>query len=213
LAVLRPLKLTITNWPSEHIEMRTAMNNPEDPSAGSREIPFCGSLYIEHNDFMENPEPKYYRLSPGREVRLRYGYYITCNEVLKDEDGNPIELLCTYDPETSGGKSPDGRKVKATIHWVSANHAIEGKVALYERLFSVEHPGSESGDPLNDINQSSKTLLTNAMFEPSIGEASYGSVIQFERLGYFNIDQSDPLLFHRTVGLRDEWANIVKRRK
>lgn len=213
LAVLRPLKLTITNWPSEHIEMLTAMNNPEDPSAGSREIPFCGSLYIEHNDFMEYPEPKYYRLSPGREVRLRYGYYITCNEVLKDEAGNPIELLCTYDPETSGGKSPDGRKVKATIHWVSANHAIEGKVALYERLFSVEHPGSESGDPLDDINQSSKTLLTNAMFEPSIGETVYGSVIQFERLGYFNLDQSDPLLFHRTVGLRDEWANIVKRRK
>jgi glutaminyl-tRNA synthetase len=213
MAVLRPLKLTITNWPSGYVEMRQAINNPEDDSAGSREIPFCESLYIEHDDFMETPSPKYYRLSPGREVRLRYGYFVTCNEVLKDEAGRPVELLCTYDPETSGGKAPDGRKVKATIHWVSAEHAVQGKVALYDRLFSVEYPGADSDDPLDDINQSSKTLLSNVMFEPSIGEATHESVLQFERLGYFSMDADDRLLFHRTVGLRDEWANIVKRRQ
>ena len=213
MAVLNPLRVTITNWPEGHVEMRTAVNNPEDDSAGNRQIPFSGSLFIERDDFMENPEPKYYRLSPGREVRLRYGYFITCNDVVKDEEGNPIEILCTYDPETSGGKAPDGRKVKATIHWVSAEHAIDASVALYERLFSTEHPGDETGEPLDDVNLESKSILEGAKLEPSIGDLPPGSIVQFERLGYFHLDEEAPLLFHKTVGLRDEWANIVKRRK
>ncbi len=213
MAVLNPLRVTITNWPEGHVEMRTAVNNPEDDSAGNREIPFSGSLFIERDDFMENPEPKYYRLSPGREVRLRYGYFITCNDVVKDEEGNPIEILCTYDPETSGGKAPDGRKVKATIHWVSAEHAIDASVALYERLFSTEHPGDETGEPLDDVNLESKSILEGTKLEPSIGDLPPGSIVQFERLGYFHLDEEAPLLFHKTVGLRDEWANIVKRRK
>ncbi|MBJ68810.1 MAG: glutamine--tRNA ligase [Acidimicrobiaceae bacterium] len=213
MAVLNPLRVTITNWPEGHVEMRTAVNNPEDDSAGNREIPFSGSLFIERDDFMENPEPKYYRLSPGREVRLRYGYFITCNDVVKDEEGNPIEILCTYDPETSGGKAPDGRKIKATIHWVSAEHAIDGSVALYERLFSTEHPGDETGEPLDDVNLESKSILEGTKLEPSIGDLPPGSIVQFERLGYFHLDEEAPLLFHKTVGLRDEWANIVKRRK
>ena len=212
MAVLNPLRVTITNWPEGHVEMRTAVNNPEDDSAGNREIPFSGSLFIERNDFMENPEPKYYRLSPGREVRLRYGYFITCNDVVKDEEGNPIEILCTYDPETSGGKAPDGRKVKATIHWVSEDHAIDASVALYERLFSAEHPGDETGEPLDDVNLESKSILEGTKLEPSIGDLPSGSIVQFERLGYFHLDEEAPLLFHKTVGLRDEWANIVKRR-
>ena len=212
MAVLNPLKVTITNWPEGHVDMRQAINNPEDESAGTREIPFTGSLYIEREDFMENPEPKYYRLAPGREVRLRYGYFITCNKIVKDKEGNVTELLCSYDPETSGGKAPDGRKVKATIHWVSAEHALEGSAVLYDRLFSTEHPGAETGEPLDDINPNSKTLRECIKLEPSIGDLTRGSVVQFERLGYFHPDEEIPLLFHRTVGLRDEWANIVKRR-
>jgi len=213
MAVLNPLLVTITNWPEDYVEQRTAVNHPEDDSAGNREIPFSGSLFIEQEDFMEDPVPKYYRLSPGREVRLRYGYFITCHEVVKDSDGNPIEILCTYDPETSGGKAPDGRKVKATIHWVSAEHALDGSVAQYDRLFSAEHPGEESGEPLDDINLESKSFLESAKFEPSIGDIASGSVVQFERLGYFRLDEEVDLFFHRTVGLRDEWANILKRRK
>ena len=213
MAVLKPLLVTITNWPEGHVETRTAINNPENDSAGTRDVPFSGSLFIERDDFMENPEPKYYRLSPGREVRLRYGYFITCTDVIKDDQGNPIEILCTYDPETSGGKAPDGRKVKATIHWVSAEHAIEGSVALYERLFSSEHPGEETGEALDDVNLDSKTVLEGVKLEPSISDLPLGSVVQFERLGYFHLDEETPSFFHRTVGLRDEWANIVKRRK
>ena len=213
MAVLKPLLVTITNWPEGHVETRTAINNPENDSAGTRDVPFSGSLFIERDDFMENPEPKYYRLSPGREVRLRYGYFITCTDVIKDDQGNPIEILCTYAPETSGGKAPDGRKVKATIHWVSAEHAIEGSVALYERLFSSEHPGEETGEALDDVNLDSKTVLEGVKLEPSISDLPLGSVVQFERLGYFHLDEETPSFFHRTVGLRDEWANIVKRRK
>tara|TARA_Y100001970_G_scaffold28846_1_gene35543 strand:- start:3110 stop:4807 length:1698 start_codon:yes stop_codon:yes gene_type:complete len=213
MAVLKPLLVTITNWPEGQVETRTAINNPENDSAGTRDVPFSGSLFIEHDDFMENPEPKYYRLSPGREVRLRYGYFITCTDVIKNDQGNPIEILCTYDPETSGGKAPDGRKVKATIHWVSAEHAIEGSVALYERLFSSEHPGEETGEALDDVNLDSKSVLEGVKLEPSISDLPLGSVVQFERLGYFHLDEETPSFFHRTVGLRDEWANIVKRRK
>ncbi|MBF82393.1 MAG: glutamine--tRNA ligase [Actinobacteria bacterium] len=213
MAVLKPLLVTITNWPEGQVETRTAINNPENDSAGTRDVPFSGSLFIEHDDFMENPEPKYYRLSPGREVRLRYGYFITCTDVIKNDQGNPIEILCTYDPETSGGKAPDGRKVKSTIHWVSAEHAIEGSVALYERLFSSEHPGEETGEALDDVNLDSKSVLEGVKLEPSISDLPLGSVVQFERLGYFHLDEETPSFFHRTVGLRDEWANIVKRRK
>ena len=161
---------------------------------------------------MEEPAPKYYRLAPGREVRLRYGYFITCTEAVKDDDGNVIELLCTYDPETAGGQSPDGRKVKATIHWVSAEHALDANVALYDRLFTAEHPGAESGDPVDDFNTDSLEMLTGAKVEPSLGQAEPGSVVQFERLGYFAVDAATPGLFHRTVGLQDEWANIQKRK-
>lgn len=211
-AVLRPLKVVITNWPEGHVEMREAVNNPEDESAGTREVPFSGTLWIEQDDFMEEPAPKYYRLAPGREVRLRYGYFITCDEVVKDDDGNVVELRCTYDPETAGGQAPDGRKVKATIHWLSAEHAHDAQVALYDRLFSAEHPGADSGDPLDDLNPDSRELLTGAKVEPVLADTPPGEVVQFERLGYFAADLDTPMLFHRTVGLRDEWANIQKRK-
>ena len=212
-AVLRPLKVVITNWPEGHVEMREAVNNPEDESAGTREVPFSGELWIEQDDFMEEPAPKYYRLAPGREVRLRYGYFITCTDVVKDDDGNVVELHCTYDPETAGGQAPDGRKVKATIHWLSADHALDAQVALYDRLFTAEHPGAETGDPLDDLNPDSRELLTDAKVEPALAETPAGDVVQFERLGYFAADLDTPMLFHRTVGLRDEWANIQKRKQ
>ena len=212
MAVLNPLKLTITNWPEGKIEYREAINNPEDPSQGSRQIPFSGNLLIEQDDFMEEPPAKYYRLSPGREVRLRYGYFVTCNDVIKDDNGDPIEILCTYDPETSGGKSPDGRKVKATIHWVEESNALSGTAAIYERLFSTEHPSAED-DAWGDLNRASLSLHSTARFEPSIESIQGGEVVQFERLGYFCRDATESNLFHRTVGLRDEWANIQKRKK
>lgn len=211
-AVLDPLKVIITNWPEGHVEMRQAVNNPEDDSAGTREVPFSGTLYIERDDFMEEPAPKYYRLAPGREVRLRYGYFITCHDVVKDDNGDIVELHCTYDPETAGGQAPDGRKVKATIHWVSAEHAVDATVALYDRLFTSEYPGTETGDPLDDLNPNSRELRTDAKLEPALADAPPGSVVQFERLGYFAVDGDTPMLFHRTVGLRDEWANIQKRK-
>jgi glutaminyl-tRNA synthetase len=212
-AVLHPLKVVLTNWPDGHVELREAVNNPDDDTAGLRQVPFSGTLYIERDDFMEEPAPKYYRLAPGREVRLRYGYFITCDEVIKDDSGEIIELRCTYDPETSGGQAPDGRKVKATLHWVSASHAIDTTVAVYDRLFSAEFPGQETGDPLDDINPNSVELIEGAKAEPALAEAEPGSVVQFERLGYFAADPRTPMLFHRTVGLRDEWANIQKRQK
>ena len=211
MVVLNPLKLTITNWPKGKIEYRSASNNPNDPSQGSRMVPFSGELYIERDDFMEDPPKKFFRLSIGREVRLRFGYYVTCNEVIKDEQGNPIELLCTYDPETSGGKAPDGRKVKATLHWVEASNCLDGTAITYDRLFRSEHPDTSS-DVFQDLNQTSLTRFTSAKFEPSINELEDGDVIQFERLGYFCKDGEAENLFHRTVGLRDEWANIQKRK-
>ena len=211
MVVLNPLKLTITNWPKGKVEYRSASNNPNDPSQGSRMVPFSGELYIERDDFMEDPPKKFFRLSIGREVRLRFGYYVTCNEVIKDERGNPIELLCTYDPETSGGKAPDGRKVKATLHWVEASNCLDGTAITYDRLFQSEHPDTSS-DVFQDLNQTSLTRFTSAKFEPSINELEDGDVIQFERLGYFCKDGEAENLFHRTVGLRDEWANIQKRK-
>ena len=219
MAVLRPLKLVITNWPvdadgSPVVEMREAINNPENPDDGVRQVPFSGTLFIEQDDFMEGAPKKFFRLTPGREVRLRAGYFVTCTDVVKDADGTVVEVHCTYDPETSGGNAPDGRKVKATIHWVSAAHALDATVALYDRLFSAEVPGDATGDPLDDLNPASRELLTGCKLEPALADTPAGEVVQFERLGYFardESDQGDEPLFHRTVGLRDEWANIQKR--
>ncbi|MEZ5279789.1 MAG: glutamine--tRNA ligase/YqeY domain fusion protein [Acidimicrobiales bacterium] len=216
MAVLRPLKLVITNWPTDAngepvVEYREAVNNPEDDSDGVRQVPFSGTLYIEADDFMVDAPPKYYRLTPGREVRLRAGYFVTCTGFETDDEGNVTEVHCTYDPTTAGGNAPDGRKVKATIHWVSADHAVDAQVALYDRLFSAEVPGAETGDPLDDLNPDSVELLVGCKLEPALGQAEPGQVVQFERLGYFAHDPRTQMLFHRTVGLRDEWANIQKR--
>ncbi|MFT7475757.1 MAG: glutaminyl-tRNA synthetase [Verrucomicrobiales bacterium] len=210
MAVLRPLKVVITNWPEGQVDVREAINNPEDDSAGTRQVPFSGELWIEQDDFALDPAPKYYRLSIGREVRLRAGYYITANDVVTDDSGNVIEVHCTYDPETAGGQAPDGRKVKATIHWVSAATAIDANVHLYERLFTDAHPGSEGSDVMSSLNPASMETV-KAKLEPALGDVAPGQVVQFERLGYFAADLDDPAIFHRTVGLRDEWANIQKR--
>ena len=212
MAVLNPLKVVITNWPDGQEDMREAINNPEDDSAGTREVPFSGELWIEHDDFKLDPPPKYYRLTPGREVRLRAGYFITATDAVTDDDGNVIEVHCTYDPETAGGQAPDGRKVKSTIHWVSAATAIDATVHLYDRLFTDPHPGSGDTDPMDSLNPNSRETV-QAKLEPILGEVEPGQVVQFERLGYFAADLDDPTTFHRTVGLRDEWANIQKRKK
>ncbi|MDZ7676208.1 MAG: glutamine--tRNA ligase/YqeY domain fusion protein [Acidimicrobiales bacterium] len=217
MAVVDPVKVVITNWPTdddgqpvvEHVE---AVNNPEDETAGTRQVPFSGEFWIERADFELDPPPKYYRLTPGREVRLRYGYFVTAVDADLDADGNVIQVNVTYDPETAGGQAPDGRKVKSTIHWVSTAHAVDGTVHLYERLFSAEHPGSETGDPLDDVDPNSRITRSGAKLEPALADAEPGSVVQFERLGYFAVDPDEPRTFHRTVGLRDEWANIQKRR-
>ncbi len=220
MAVLRPVRLVITNWPTDKagnpvVQYRTAVNNPEDPAAGNREVPFSGELFIERDDVMVDPPPKYYRLAPGREVRLRAAYFVRCTEVLTDDDGKIIEVRCEYDPDTGSGSAPDGRKVKATIHWVNAAHSVTASVALYDRLFSAEVPGAETGDPLDDLNPNSLELITDARLEPALSQTRPGDVVQFERLGYFAADLADSVdgtpLFHRTVGLRDEWANIQKR--
>ncbi len=212
MGVLRPLKVVITNWPEGHSDMREAINNPEDETAGTRQVPFSGELWIEQDDFALDPPPKYYRLTIGREVRLRAGYFITANDVVTDDDGNVVEVHCTYDPETAGGQAPDGRKVKATIHWVSAATAVDATVHLYDRLFTDSHPGSGDTDPLSSLNPNARETV-HAKVEPALGEVSGGDVVQFERLGYFAVDPDDTSVFHRTVGLRDEWANIQKRRK
>ena len=212
MAVIDPVRLTITNWPEGTTEYRTAINNPEDESAGTREVPFSGHLFIEREDFMEDPPAKFFRLSPGREVRLRYGYFVTCTDIVKDNSGKVVEILCTYDPETSGGKAPDGRKVKATLHWVEQTNCLKGSVATYDRLFSSERPDLLD-DPFEDLNRESLEVLQSAVFEPAVADIASGEVVQFERLGYFCRDESKLNLFHRTVGLRDEWANIQKRNK
>ncbi len=213
MAVLRPVKVIITNWPEGQEVSVEAINNPQDDSAGTRMVPFSGELWIEQDDFKLEPPPKYYRLSPGREVRLRAGYYITATDVATDPDGNVTEVYCTYDPESEGGSTPDGRKVKATIHWVSAAHAVGATVHLYDRLFSDPHPGADGEDPLLALNPASRETLTDVKLEPALADVAAGQVVQFERLGYFAADLDDPSVFHRTVGLRDEWANIQKRRK
>ena len=213
MAVLRPLKVVITNWPEGQTDMREAINNPEDDSAGTREVPFSGELWIEQDDFALDPPPKYYRLTIGREVRLRAGYFITANDVVTDEDGNVTEVHCTYDPETAGGQAPDGRKVKATIHWVSAETAVDADVYLYDRLLTDAHPGADGTDPLSSVDPNNREIV-HAKLEPVLADVGAGEVVQFERLGYFAADRTDgQLVFHRTVGLRDEWANIQKRKQ
>ncbi|MCY3577055.1 MAG: glutamine--tRNA ligase, partial [bacterium] len=211
MAVLDPLRLVIENYPEGQVEMREAGNNPEDPSAGARQVPFSRELYIERDDFMLDPPPKFFRLAPGREVRLRSGYFVTCTGVDTDADGNVTEVRCTYDPETGSGQAPDGRKVKATLHWVSAAHAIDGRAVLYERLFTDSHPGADGADPMDSLDPDSAQLIEGARFEPAMADIAPGQVVQFERLGYFARDPESPDLFHRTVGLRDEWARIQKR--
>jgi glutaminyl-tRNA synthetase len=210
MAVLDPVKVVITNWPEGHVEHVEAVNNPEDESAGTREVPFSGELWIERDDFMADPPPKYYRLTPGREVRLRAGYFITATDAVTDADGHVTEIRATYDPATEGGQAPDGRKVKATIHWVSAAHAVDLTVHLYDRLFTDSHPGAD-GDAFDSLHPGSRRTV-QAKGEPALAGVAPGEVVQFERLGYFATDPDDPTVLHRTVGLRDEWANIQKRR-
>ena len=214
MVVLDPIKVTITNWPgNDHQEMMNAVNNPEDQSLGTREVPLSGTVYIEREDFMEDPPKKFYRLSPGSEVRLRYSYCIKCDEVIKDTYGNVIELKCSYDPLTLG-KNPEGRKVRAAIHWVPFNEAISAEVRLYERTFTVEDPGSEE-DWRNVINPDALTVLHDSKLEPSLTEVSIGQSYQFERKGYFCLDSRDSspesLVFNRTIALRDSWAKINKK--
>jgi len=216
MGVLNPLKVVIDNYPEERSEELDAINNPEDLSAGKRPVPFSKILYIEKEDFMEDPPKKFYRLAPGREVRLRYAYFIKCNDVIKDKDGNITELHCTYDPETKGGDAPDGRKVKATLHWVSAKHSIRAEVRLYDRLFLKENPlkAEGSGDYKDNINPDSLKVITDCRLEPSLVQASPGDVYQFERLGYFAVDpdtNKDNIVFNRTSTLRDRWAKISKK--
>ena len=208
MAVTNPIKLVITNWPADTVEYVEVVNNPERESDGTRQVPFSGELFIEAEDFMAEPPPKYFRLTPGREVRLRSAYFVTCTGYEDDADGNVSTVFATYDPETRGGNAPDGRKVKSTMHWVSAAHAISGSAAFYDRLFSAEVPGAETGDVMDDVNSNSKTLLAGCKFEPSMLDVAPGEVVQFERLGYFAHDPRESMLFHRTVGLRDEWARV-----
>jgi glutaminyl-tRNA synthetase len=214
MAVLRPLKVVLENYPAGQTEEMDVVNNPEDASAGTRKVPFSGVLYIEHDDFREDPPKKFFRLAPGREVRLRNAYLITCQRVVKDEAGNVVELRCTYDAATRGGDAPDGRKVKATLHWVSAAHAVTAEVRLYDRLFSVENPGTGDADFLTQINPQSLETIRDARVEPSLASAPAGTRLQFERLGYFCVDpDSRPgaPVFNRTVTLKDSWAKIEVR--
>ena len=218
MAVLRPLRVVIDNYPEGEVEPMDAVNNPEDRSAGSRQVPFSKVLYIEQDDFRENPPKQYFRLSPGREVRLRYGYLVTCTSVVKNDKGEVVEVHCTYDPATRGGNTPDGRKVKATIHWVSAAHAVDAEVRVYETLFSKENPDeTEDGQDFTaNLNPNSLELISQAKLEPSLAEAKPGSRYQFERLGYFCVDpDSKPgkPVFNRTVALKDGWAKIEKKQK
>ncbi|MFN8496481.1 MAG: glutamine--tRNA ligase/YqeY domain fusion protein [Anaerolineae bacterium] len=215
MGVLNPLRVVIENYPEGQVEELDAVNNPEDLNAGTRKLPFSRVLYIEQDDFREVPPPKYYRLTPGREVRLRYAYFIKCVDVVKDEEGNVVELRCTYDPATRGGDAPDGRKVKATIHWVSAAHAVPAEVRLYDRLFTEPFPEDvEEGEHfLDNLNPASLETLPNAFVEPGLNEAAPGARYQFERLGYFVVDPdsvSGRPVFNKTVGLKDTWAKIEK---
>ena len=215
MAVLRPLRLVIDNWPVDAdghpvVEYFEVTNNPENPADGTRKVAFSGELYIEADDFAEVPPPKFFRLSPGREVRLRGAYLVTATGVEKDSEGTVIAVHATYDPATRGGDAPDGRKVKSTMHWVSSAHAAEITVVLYDRLFTAGVPGEATGEPLDDLNRDSREVLTGKA-EAALAETAPGQVVQFERLGYFAADPGSPGLYHRTVGLRDEWAAIQRR--
>ncbi|MGD9149757.1 MAG: glutamate--tRNA ligase family protein, partial [Desulfobacterales bacterium] len=217
MGVLRPLKVIIDNYPEGQEEELDAINNPEDPAMGTRKIPFSRELYIEQDDFMEEPPKKFFRLAPGREVRLRYAYFITCVDVVKDPaTGEVTELHCTYDPQTRGGDAPDGRKVKGTLHWVSASHALNARVNLYEHLFVKENPNAveEGKDFIDHLNPNSLEILKNCMVEPSLSAARPGDRYQFERLGYFCVDIKDntpeSFIFNRIVTLRDTWAKILR---
>ncbi len=213
MAVLRPLKLVIENFPPDQVDHLEAVNNPEDPTAGTRTVPFTRELFIERDDFMEDPPRKFFRLAPGREVRLRYAYFVTCREVVRDDTGAIVELRCTYDPETRGGNAPDGRKVKATLHWVSAPHARTADVHLYGPLFLDADPGSDGG-AFDHLNPSSREILSNCRVEPAVADLSGGTTVQFERQGYFCLDQTsrpDGLVLNRTVALRDTWAKVARR--
>ena len=210
MAVLRPLKLVIENYPAGQTETLQAINHPDDPSAGTRPITFGREIYIEQDDFMEDPPKKFFRLSPGREVRLRYGFFVTCNEIIRSPSGEITALRCTYDPATKGGNAPDGRKVQATLHWVAAADAVPAEVRLYEQLFARPDPGAD-GDVMADLNPASMEVLTNCLLEPALSTSPIGEVVQFERLGYFCRDRdSTPSLpiFTRTVSLRDSWAKV-----
>jgi len=217
MGVLRPLKVVIENYPPDLVEEMDAVNNPEDPAAGTRKVPFSRELWIEAEDFSENPPKKFYRLAPGREVRLRYGYLITCRDVVKDAAGNVVELRCTYDPATRGGDTPDGRKVKATLHWVSVAHAIPAEVRLYDRLFTVENPGLErdGADYKSFLNPNSLQVISHAWVEPSLAQAKPGERYQLERIGYFCVDpdteRAGKLVLNRTVTLKDTWARLQQR--
>ncbi len=213
MGVLRPLRLVILNYPEGQVEQMEAINNPEDESAGTRLIPFSRVLYVEQEDFREDPPKKWFRLAPGREVRLKHGYFVTCVDVIKDEQGQVVELHCTYDPESRGGASPDGRRVRGTLHWVSAEHALDTQVRLYDRLFAVPDPMDvpEGQDWKASLNPDSLQVLTGCKVEPSLEGAASGSRYQFLRMGYFCLDPDtspDMLVFNETVGLRDTWAKI-----
>jgi glutaminyl-tRNA synthetase len=216
MAVLRPLQVVIDNYPENQGEEMDAVNNPEDANAGTRKVPFSRVLYIEQDDFREVPPKGYFRLAPGREVRLRYGYFITCNSVVKNEKGEVVEVHCSYDPATHGGNAPDGRKVKSTIHWVSAAHAVDAEVRIYENLFTKEDPGEvkEGQDFTANLSPNSLEVIANAKLEPSLAHAAVGSRYQFERLGYFCVDpdsKAGKLVFNRTVALKDTWAKVEKK--
>jgi glutaminyl-tRNA synthetase len=210
-AVLNPLKLVIENYPEGAVEELEVTNNPEDFSAGTRKVPFARELWIERDDFMEDPPKKFFRLSPGREVRLRSAYFVTCNEVVKDDEGNVVELRCTYDPATRGGSAPDGRRPKATLHWLSAAHAAPAEVRLYDHLFGSPYPGVDGDELFDDLNPDSETVLQNCFVEPSLADPIAGETVQFERLGYFCPDDDSAPgvpVFNRTLTLRDAWAKL-----
>ena len=215
MVVLDPLKLVIDNYPEDKVEYFEAIDNPEDPNSKTHQIPFSRELYIEREDFMEDPPKKYHRLYPGNEVRLKYAYYVTAHSVVKDDDGNIVEVHCTYDPESRGGSTPDGRKVKGTSHWVSASEGVTIEARLYDKLFLTEYPGKETGNYLDDLNPDSLQIISNAKAEPQIKQAKEGDYLQFIRNGYFCLDSKassqDHLVFNRTVTLKDSWAKLKKK--
>jgi glutaminyl-tRNA synthetase len=213
MAVLDPVKVIITNYPEEQVEELDADNNPEDKSAGKRKLPFTRELYIERSDFMEDPPPKFFRLEPGREVRLKHAYYITCTDFIKSENGDVTEIHCTYDPATKGGWSDDGRKVRGTLHWVSVQHAVDAEVRLYDHLFNVENPEADGDDFIQHLNPDSLIINTQAKLEPGLQKAKANTNYQFLRNGYFCLDADsaqENIVFNRTVGLRDSWGKKQK---